>query len=377
MKKSIWIILAVVIAAALIAVRVQRMQEKENAPLIADFPVAVDIAKVSRGDVVRTEHVLGTILGSEEVNVAPRVMAQVMEVRVREGDPVLRGAVVALLDARELEDAVAQAEAEVASAKEGLAATEISRSAQRDETARDKRLYEAKAISQEQWDRSCATDAGSAARLETAKAQVEVAVKHLDQARTRLGYCRVTAPIQGLVARRLADPGDLAVPGRPLFQIVSQEKVRVRASVPPEDLPELAVGQPVTLSLGDHTVDASVSRIFPAMSESHLATFEVDLASPPPGFVSGATVGVDVHLSSAEGLTVPAGALLEGEAGAWVFTVVDGVVHPAAVRIIDRSLTSAVVAGPLAAGDAVIVARPSRLMTFAEGMKVAVADSKS
>jgi RND family efflux transporter MFP subunit len=377
MKRSVWIVIVVVIAATLVAVRVKRMREKENAPLISAPPVAVDTTTVTHGSVVRSRHVLGTVLGTDEADIAPRVMAQVMEVRVREGDPVTRGELLATLDARELEDAVAEAEAEVEAAKEGLAAAETARATQRDATARDKRLVEAKAISQEQWDHSRAADAASAARLEAARAQVEVAVKRLDQARTRLDYCRLTAPVTGVVARRLADPGDLGVPGKPLLEIVRQERVRVRASVPPENLTDLEVGRPLTLTLGDLSVDAVVSRVFPAMGNSHLAAFEADLTSPPPGFVSGATVGVDVHLSSAEGLTVPGDALLEGERGAWVFKVADGTVHPVRVTVVDRSHDAAVVNGPLSAGEAVIVARPSRLMTFADGMKVKVAESES
>lgn len=375
MRRSAWIVIIVVIVATLVAVRVKRVQQKENAPRAAEAPAAVDTATATQGRVVRTEHVLGTVLGADEAHVASRVMAQVLEVSVREGDVVRLGAPVVRLDAREFEDAVAQAEAEVQTAREGLAAAETARAAQRDATSRDTRLYEAKAISKEQWDFSRSADAASAAHLEAARAQVEVASKRLDQARTRLGYCRLAAPVNGVVARRLADPGDLATPGKPLLEIVRQDKVRVRASVPPESLTELAVGQTVTVSLGELTIDAAVSRVFPAMGPSHLAAFEADLATPPPGFVSGATVGVDLHLSSAEGLTVPIDSLLEGDNGAWVFRVVDGTVHPVAVTVLDRSTDNAAISGPLAAGDVVIVARPSRLMTFAEGTEVRVADS--
>ena len=187
----------------------------------------------------------------------------------------------------------------------------------------------------------------------------------------------VTAPVAGVIARRLADPGDLAVPGKPLLEIVSQKNIRVRASVPPGDLTEIEVGLPVTLTLGEHSINASVSRVFPAMGRSHLAIFEVDLASPPAGFVSGATIGVDVHLSSAAGLTVPADAVLEGSSGAWVFKVADGVVHPAEVTITDRSSDAVIVSGPLEPDDVVVVARPSRLMTFADGTRVQVAESVS
>lgn len=377
MKRTIWIIVVVVIVAALMAVRVKRMREKESAPLVTEAAIAVATAVVGEDTVTRTRHVLGTVVGADEVNITARVMAQVMEVRVREGDAVRRGELLVVLDARELADAVAQAEAGVQAAKEALAAAEIGYNAQRDATARDQRLVEAKAISEEQWDRSRATEAASAAHLEAARAQVEVAARQLDQARTRVGYCRLEAPVAGVVARRLADPGDLAVPGKPLIEIVDQSNVRVRASVPPEDLTDLEVGRPLTLTLGDQSVAAAVSRVFPAMGQSHLATFEADLASPPPGFVSGATVGADLHLSSTAGLAVPVDALLEGTSGAWVFTVVDGTVHPVEVTIVDRSSDAFVVSGSLAPGDVVVVARPSRLMTFADGTKVQVAVRES
>jgi len=370
MKKSLWIVVVIVIAAVLVAVRLKRVNEKEHAPLVPEVAIAVDAAPISSGTVVRTRHLLGTVLGADDADIAPRVMAQVLEIKVREGDHVARGEVLAVLDARELEDAVSQAEALVLSARQGLAAAETGETAQHAATERDRRLHEAGAVSDEQWERSQSADAAASAQLEAARAQVEVALKHLDQARTRLSYCHVTSPVAGLVARRLADPGDLAVPGKPLLEIVRQSTVRVRAEAPAEDLASLVVGVPLTLTLGDDRVETTISRVFPALSENHLVAFEADLDTPPTGFVAAAKVGVDVHLGSAEGLVAPADALLEGDSGAWVFTVVDSVVHPVQVEVLDRSVDEVVVSGPLEEGDVVVVAHPSRLMTLAEGMKV-------
>jgi multidrug efflux pump subunit AcrA (membrane-fusion protein) len=159
-----------------------------------------------------------------------------------------------------------------------------------------------------------------------------------------------------------------------LFKIVRQQSVRVRVELPPEDLPALRPGLPVTLSGTGGTLIATVTRVFPAMGDNHLAALEVDVAKPPAGFVSGATVSVDVEVDASEGLSVPAEALLEGKTGAWVF-VVDARqnVHPVLVRVLARSADKvAVEASALQAGVAVIVAHPSRLMTFAEGTKVTV-----
>jgi RND family efflux transporter MFP subunit len=362
MKKNriIGIVVVIAIVAVLVIVRAKRVRQKEGAPLVKEVPVAVQTARVSEGRVVRTSHVLGTVVGAEETDLAPQIMARVMEVSVREGAVVQTGQVLARLDEREFQDAVTEAEAT-------LAAAEAAYQAQRDTTARDKKLFAVKAIAQEQWDHSQAADAAASAQRESAK-------QRLNLARTRLGYCQLVAPANGVVARRLADPGDLAVPGKPLLQLVSQQTVRVRASLPPEDFSGLHVGQRVTLKTDRATKDATVSRVFPAMGESHLASFECDVSNPPPGFVSGATVGVDVQLSSAEGMVVPTDALLEGDNGAWVFAVDNGTVRPVQVEVLDRSLDQVAVKGGVRTGEPVIVARPSRLMTLAGGAKVVEAN---
>ncbi len=349
----------VLIVAVLLIVRARRARQMENAPLVKEVPMAVQTVPVIEGRVVRTSHVLGTVFGAEEMDSAPQVMARVLAVNVREGAVVQAGQLLVRLDDREFQDAVTEATAALASA-------EVAYQAQRDTTARDKRLFEVKAIALEEWQRSQAAEAAASAQLEAAK-------QRLDQARTQSTYCRIVAPTNGVVARRLADPGDLAVPGKTLLQLVSQQTVRVRTSLPPEDFVELRLGQPVTLKTDRATVDATVSRVFPAMGDNHLAIFECDVTNPPPGFVSGATVGMDVQLSSAAGLVVPADALLEGEKGTWIFAVDNGAVKPVEVEVLDRSLERVAIQGNVRAGEPVIVARPSRLMTLAAGIKVAEA----
>jgi multidrug efflux pump subunit AcrA (membrane-fusion protein) len=111
------------------------------------------------------------------------------------------------------------------------------------------------------------------------------------------------------------------------------------------------------------------------MQGSHLATFEVDLSTPPSDFVAGGTVGVDLHVENGEGLLVPLDALLEGSSGAHAF-VVDGgasgtdTLRVLAVTVTTRSLDEAIVEGDLSEGDQVVVARPSRLMGLSAGMSV-------
>ncbi len=366
-RTLVTIVVFVLIAAALVAVRMYRVDEKNSAPLIEPQATAVVVEAVATGEVQATRHLLGEVLGRTEVALAPRITGHVLTVVPREGDRVHRGDVLARLDAREIEDAVAQAAAKTAAARAAVAAVEVALAAQHDATARDQLLFEAEAIAQEAWDHSQSMAAAADARLAAAKAQLTAAEEGLDSARTRLEYAKLTAPIAGRVSARLADPGDLAVPGRALLRIVPDEAVRIRCRAPAEDLRSLAVGGGVTLTLGDRSFPGEISRIFPAMGREHLSTFEVDVAAPPRGLVSGATVGVDVTLASASGLTVPAHSLLEGEHGAFVFTVRDNKAHLVKVEPVARSEQRVVINGALDEGEQVIVARPSRLMLLTEG----------
>ncbi len=368
---------AVLVVLALGAVRMRRVQERETAPVAARVVPSVTVATVGEGHAAVVRHALGTVAGAEEADVAPRVTGQIITVHVREGDAVRRGQVLAVLDARELQDGVAAADAAVQTARESLAAADTALAVQRSTTARDRVLVDARAIAQEQWDRSRAAEAAVAAQREAAQGQVAIAGRRLSQARIQLGYARLTAPFDGVVSARLADPGALAVPGRPVVRVVRGRAVRIRASLPAGDFAGLRTGQPVTLRAGEADVVATVSRVLPAMGDSHLASFEIDVADPPAALVSGATVGVDVDLPGAAGLVVPLDALLDTAHGSFAFRVVDGVVHPVKVEVLVRSSGEAIVRDGVVAGDRLVQGQTSRLMTLAEGTEVRVAETRA
>jgi len=365
-KRIVITLCAVLVVAGLLAVRHERIAQRNRAPVLSEAPTAVQVVTVKRGALESVDHVLGVVYGADEAAIAPRVSGQVLEVLVREGTPVAQGATLARIDARELEDAVAEGQANVEAAQ-------AVHEAQLASTGRDSVLFVAGAISEEQWESSQTARTAADRRLEVAR-------RRLDQAKVQLGYSVLRAPFTGVVSARMADPGDLAVTGRPVLRMVRQHAVRVRGMIPPALMTRLRPGTGVDLTLGDERVAAAVSRIFPSMQSSHLATLEIDVADPTPGFVAGATVGIDLHLETGTGLLVPTDALLEGDAGTYAF-VVDRSDHGAqALRVVPvtvatRSLDQAIVAGDLHEGDRVVVARPSRLMSLAAGMHVRALDT--
>jgi RND family efflux transporter MFP subunit len=359
-RRWVAVLAVAAVVVGLVAVHVKRARERAGTPILSPVAVTVQVATVREGTVTETRHFLGEVSGAEEAALSSRILAPVTSVAVREGDHVRRGQELVRLEAGELENAVQAATA-------GLSAADVASATQRDATARDRVLFDAKAISHEDWDRSRASEAAAQSRFDAAR-------EALDAARRRRDYAVITAPFDGAVARRDVDPGDLAAPGKPLLTLVRSGGVRVRVKLPAELLLGVAVGRSLTLDAADAPVEAPVTRVFPAMDASHLATVEAELAAPPPGLVSGATVGVDVPVATADGWVVPERALLEGETDAFVFRVREGRAHPLSVHVASRSPEAAVVSGPLQDRDQVIVAQPSRLMRLAEGTPVTIVE---
>lgn len=369
--------LVLVVVVGLVALRAKRVRESAAAPTVATGPVEVEVASVRRGSVRDVHHLLGDVVASEESPVSVRLLSQVLEVRVREGDRVRRGEVLAELDAREQDDGVSAAEAGIAAARENQAAAHVAMETQTAAAARDKVLVEASAISREEWERSQAALAAARAREEASRAQVTVAQKGLDSARTRRSYATVVSPFDGVVAARYVDAGDTVAPGKPLMLLLRAGAPRVRVKGPSEELARLSVGQHVALSDLTPPLDVTIARVFPAMDSAHLATFEVDVPPGLTGFAVGATVGVDLIRAVADGLTVPDAAVLETGTASMVFTLDHDRAHVVPVRVIARSTETCVVEGPLREGDEVVVARPARLMSLAEGTPLRRATSQA
>ena len=86
-------------------------------------------------------------------------------------------------------------------------------------------------------------------------------------------YAEVLAPFAGMVVARSVEPGILALPGTPMFTIEREGAYRLEASVEESRLSAIRVGQPVSVTLDnlDHTLEARVSEIVPAVDAASRA----------------------------------------------------------------------------------------------------------
>jgi len=180
------------------------------------------------------------------VSVSPKVAGEIVEVKIKDNQPVKAGDVVALIDQRDYKVKLAQAQAAYdravlnqnnAQANLNAANSEIAL-AQKD-VERYENLYKVGAVSKQTLDRArTALDSikakqtvaeqaifssNPALNAKVADADLNVLKAQLDAAKLALEYTEVKAPIDGTVSNKRVETGMMVQPGTPMFVIVPNE----------------------------------------------------------------------------------------------------------------------------------------------------------
>ncbi len=158
-------------------------------------PPEVSVAQVVQRHIAQWDEFTGHVEAAETVEIRPRVSGYIESVEYIDGEEVVQGQVLFIIDQRPYRAELERAEAELARAKTQaqLAKTEV---------ARARKLIDAKMISQEEYDqRAAAAEQGGAA--------IRAAAAAVDVARLNLEFTRVTSPIDGRAGLALVTPGNL------------------------------------------------------------------------------------------------------------------------------------------------------------------------
>lgn len=196
-------------------------------------------------------------------------------------------------------------------------------------------------------------------QAEDARARVGQAQAGLELARATREFARISAPFDGIVAGRLADPGVMAGPGVPLLKIQSGD-LRLEAVVPESAL--AAVRQSARLSvhfdaLRGREITGWVTEIAP-QGDAASHTFLVKVALPRS---SGAAAGMFGRARIATGvekrLSVPAAAVFEREGLNYLYVVdSDGLARLRMVTVGDSSGGRVAVLSGLSPGERIVTA---------------------
>lgn len=361
MTKRFLVVLFVVVIVALLATVVvhKKRQLSQLEPPISP-PMPVRTALVQSGQVGSGIETVALVQSETAATVCSQVPGTILEMRWREGDRVRKGQVMARIDARTLDDAVETAGAHLAAAREehGKQAAIFER---------DQVLLEAGAIAQQAFDISKAQLAG-------AEATEVAAERALRSAKVKRSFASISAPYAGVITARLAEPGDLAVPGKPLYTIQVPGPVKLLSKLAQDQVAQLRPGDEATFSNGSGSITGTIRRVYPALDAAHLGSVETVLPQAPFGLPPGATLRARYAATPTRGLVVPNEALLEGHEAMLVVRVSNDAARPVRVVVQRQGDEGAVVEaqdGDLTAGDTVVVGLPSELLALTAGTPVA------
>jgi len=228
---------------------------------------------------------VGTLRAAETCQLAAQMMGNIVEIRVREGDHVQRGQVLADIDDALTRAALDRATAGELAAQQDITASESDFALAEATFKRYQTLYDRKSVSPQEFDEIKARYQAAQARREMARAGQAQAKATLQQARTAFGYTHIVAPFDGLVTEKKADIGTLASPGMPIFTVEDLRGYRLEAAVNESDLHYVRQGEQVSVlidALGNRQLKGKVIEIVPAADPaSRSFLVKVGLPSDP------------------------------------------------------------------------------------------------
>jgi RND family efflux transporter MFP subunit len=342
-------------------------------------PLDVRVAAAAVRDVPVGFEAGGVIQARASAVVASRIAARIEEVHVRPGDRVRAGQAVVRLDERDLAADRRRALAAVTAAERAKLAAEAEQEAARAALAlagatRDRivALHARKSATSNELDQAVAAQQGAAARLRAAEARVAEADAALEGARAaaeaadvRASFALLTAPFDGVVTERLADPGTLATQGGALLRLDAADGLRLAARIDGSRATQVAVGAPVGVVLARPAdtgaqpfleIAGTVAEIARDVDASALA-FVVRVTLPAhPDLRSGLFARARFAIGTRRALTIPGAAIVPRGQLQSVFVVSDGVARMRVLQVGESTGQEVEVVAGLAEGDHVIVA---------------------
>lgn len=331
--------------------------------------------KVAERPLVQTVVATGRVVAVSRAQIGSPVTGVVIERRVREGDRVQAGDVLAVLRADDMEAAVRDAEAALAQlqqstrpqAQAALREAEARLTQATREAQRRRELFQQQAIAREEMEQAIQAETTARANAEQARLTArsllagnpaEAAARaRVASSKAQLAKTTIRAEVAGTVLTRNAEPGDLVQPGRILFEIAQTGDTEIQVPLDEKNLEVLAIGQTAMC-----IADAYPARPFPAKVgfiapsvDPQRGTVDIRLTvTPVPSFLrQDMTVSVNVETGRRDkAIVVPNEALTAMDGNrAELWLIVDGRATKRPVQLGLRGLTQTEVTSGLHVGD--------------------------
>ena len=333
MKKSTLWILSAVAVAALLAGGARWASQRQASPTPTAPAAAAPSIELAASDVftARTQTislgiaVSGALKASQSAIVKARVAGELQALSVREGDRVQAGQVIARIDPSEYQARVRQTQQQADSAK---AQVDI---AQR-QFDNNQALVNQGFISQ-------TALLNSQASLNGAKATHAAALAALDLANKSLADATLRSPLTGVVAQRLAQPGERVAIEARLVEVINLSQLELEAALTAEDASRVRVGMAAQLKVEGvaEPVPAKVLRINPSAQMGSRSIVVYLGIKGREGLRQGQFAQGSLGTESLQVLAVPVDSVRTDKPQPYVQVVQDGKLVHITVRTGERS----------------------------------------
>jgi len=276
-------------------------EETSTAPANGPRAIPVRAVAVEWSDAAVPVFADGVLLRKVESALSFKIDGVIRSVSVRAGDAVTGGQTLATLDPSEIGAEVARARAALEKARRDL--------------GRAERLHSQQVSTLEE--------------VQDANTAVELAEAALQAAEFNRRFSTITAPTDGAILQRQADPEEVVKAGTPVVRFAANDSPWiVRVGLAERELAGISVGRMARIALTGHgSVDAQVTHIAGMLDPAtRTLPVELELRDPPDGLRSGFVARVQIEPQSVPSRpVVPLEAIVAGDGlSASVFLIEDG-----------------------------------------------------
>jgi len=285
-------------------------------------PVPVDSHTVRIGPIAAEVMGTGTLEARVQAAISPKISGRIAQVLVDQGDKVIKGQKLVLLDDEDLRQQVEIAKAELSVAQagvekavSGIKSAEATEKQTKTSFDRQSKLAPSGAVSVDAFEKAQQQLEVAQAELnrsQTAKIEAEKLVikaeASLQFAQAQLAYTVITAPFDGLIVKRNRDAGDVVVPGSMILEMISLDELWISAWVDETMLGNLKAGQQAKIifrSAPGVELPGKVARISPqADSETREVLVDIAIDRMPDIWAVGQRAEVYIETARKEDTTV-------------------------------------------------------------------------
>ena len=292
---------AIGVIAAILTRNKKKNQEKTAIVSQKSSAVAVRVSTVERKSLQGDFNANGNIAPAQQVNLAAENAGRVTSVLVDEGSYVRVGQTLAVIKMDQLSIDAESAEA----------------------------AYQSALRDQERFENAYKTGGVTQQQLDQVRLQATTARSRLEQARIRVGNSNVRSSINGIVNRRMVEPGMVVNPGTALFELVDVARLKLAITVNEAQVANLRLGAPVSVKASvfpDKSFAGNVTFIAPKADVSLNFPVEITLAANPGGVLRAGMYGTAVFRfpQQAPALVVPRSAFVGSTSSNQVFVLDKG-----------------------------------------------------